>query len=101
MHVQTIQTIMVNSLIEKYNQNSNIFNGLPEFNFIAPLAEKIKSKGCTCGMGSEMGFANEIFNNTVLNLNDESVTRIKDLLQMEKLCFGVQTQNGFEVKCYD
>lgn len=100
MSAKTIETIMVNNLVQRYNANPDIFNALPEFSFIGPLAAKIKAKGCTCGLGGELHAANEVFNMTVSHLNDEQVSRMKTLLGVESLYFGIQNQNGFELKSY-
>jgi hypothetical protein len=96
----TYQTITVNSLINKWNETSEIFNELPEFCFIPPLAAKIKAKNCTCGLGSEIAAATTAFNLVVDSLPDSSVVKMKSLFQTEQLCFGIQTSGNFEVKCY-
>lgn len=97
---QNIQTIILNTLLEKWKENPNIFDALPEFNFVPPLGAKIKEKGCTCGMGTEIGTARSAFNSVVSNLNEEQVGRMKFLFEKEQLCFGIQTNDTFDVKCY-
>lgn len=97
---ETYQTITTNSLINKWNENPDLFNLLQEFCFIPPLAAKIKAKNCTCGLGKEIQAATSAFNLIVESLSDNSVTKMKNLFNLEKLCFGIQTSDNFEVKCY-
>lgn len=93
-------TITFNTLLQKWNENPNFFNGLPEYCFVVPLAEKIKEKNCTCGMGQELAAARAAFNLISTSLSEEAVSRMKALFNVEKLCFGLESQDGFDVRCY-
>ena len=100
MASNSLPTIRLNTLINKWNENPNFLNALPEFNFVVPLAQKIKEKNCTCGLGSEMAAAQNAFNLISASLSDEAVGRMKVLFETEKLCFAIESQNDFNVQCY-
>lgn len=92
--------IVFGTLIALWNANPAIFNGLPEFAFIVPVAKKIKAKGCQCGMGGEIGDAIKKFNQVIDSLSREQVDRFKTLLQRDKLIFGIQTPTSYMLKEY-
>lgn len=96
----TIQNLVLSSFIDLYNTQPHLFAALPELSFVAPLATKIKAKGCTCGMGGELKTGQDQLNALARSLSEEAATRFKAVLQREQLCFGIVEPTSFETKCY-
>ena len=98
--MESQKIITMNELLNKYTEDENVFKTLPEFSFLQPLAETIKRKGCRCGQNQALHQAQETFNQTVSNFDESATPKMKFFFLTEKLCFGVQTVNNFEIKCY-
>ncbi len=96
------QTVVLNTLFALFASNPDAFNALPEFAFVVPLAERLKRKGCSCGEGQNIADATAKFNEVVQALPEESIARIKAILNVGpgKLLFGIQTGTDFHVKEY-
>lgn len=98
--IQLSDAITLNELLDKYPQDGNLFDKLIEFSAFASLAKGIKERGCRCGRYQEIQQAQILFNQIAKNLSDESVARIKSIFEKDQLCFGIQTIDNFDLKCY-
>lgn len=92
--------LVLNNLFELYKGDPRVFQQLPEFAFIIPLAEKIKAKGCMCGLRNEVAEATQTFNVIVKTLTPEAQQRMKTVLGRDPLIFGLQSPTGFESITY-
>ncbi len=99
--METIHPLSIKDFFNLYADNENLFNAMPEFNFMLGLAKKIKEQKCGCGLNTEIAQAERKFNEIVQCFNEETVDRISNLLKREKLCFGIQSAGNFEIKCYE
>lgn len=96
------KTISVRDFMAKYAENPAVFDQVPEFGFLKPVAAKAISKGCTCGMGQEIARATAVFNDLAADLSPDTALRVKQVFGVQsELCFGIISANGeFAVKCY-
>lgn len=98
--IQT-QPIMILELIQRCTKDTNILDKLPEFDFLKPIVEKVKKRGCFCGVNQELTNLISQFNEVVKNLTEEMVKKITTIFNINKLCFGIIENAKFEIKCYD
>lgn len=96
----TIQPLSVRDFISKYIADESIFTSLPEFSFIRPIAMKVKSQNCFCGLGNELKRAILIYNDVVSELPPEVVMKAKNYFNQDKVCFVIQTEDKWSTKCY-
>lgn len=93
-------TLNLQFIIQYINGQANPFVGLHEFDFLNPLAAKVKTKGCYCGLGGETAERIKEFNEIAQNISPESIVTLKERLGLDKICFGIQTINNYITKCY-
>lgn len=93
-------TLSLQFIIQHINGDNNPFKGLHEFDFLNPLAAQVKRKGCYCGLGGEMAERVKELNQIAQNITPESITVLKQRLDLDKICFGIQTSNNYDTKCY-
>jgi hypothetical protein len=93
-------TITINVLINYLNNDKKLFEGISDFNFMIPLADKLKKRGCMCGLGGDFAAATHTFNEIVQNLKPETIEILKKNFNTNNLCFGVQTKLNYGLKCY-
>jgi hypothetical protein len=99
--MSTIQTLGVRDFISKYVTDQTLFDQIPEFSFIKPVAQKTKEKNCTCGLGPEIARTTLTFNDFVAELTPEIIEKVRQVFGITQVCFGLQQQDGaFHVKCY-
>lgn len=97
---ETLQPLTVRNFIDKYLSDENLFDFIPEFSFIKSVASKVKLQNCFCGLGEELNRTTLVFNDFVDNLSEETVSKIRVLFGNEKVCFSIQNQSSWSVRCY-
>lgn len=95
--MNNIQVIDVKKLVEMWRKDENIFLAIPEFQFIIPLASKVKEKNCYCGLSKELQDITYHYNSIIRNLEENTISRIKSVFGFTKLSFAIQTSQNFEV----
>jgi hypothetical protein len=100
--MSTMQTIGVRDFMNKFLSDENVFNVIPEFTFIKPVAQRLKAQKCTCGLNQEIARATLTFNDFVEHLEQDVVNRVATVFGANgQVCFGLQrADQSFEVKCY-
>jgi len=98
--LQIHPTITINNLVNYLNHQPDLYRNIPEFHFAIPLADKVKQRGCHCGLGGDFAATTTQFSTMAQNISPESIEIIKKQLNIDKICFGVQTKHNYELKCY-
>jgi len=97
---EVIHPLSVRDFVKKYQEDDTFFDQIPEFSFIKPVAQKVKAQNCFCGLGEEMNRTTMTYNDVVQEVEAPVLSKLKALFGHDKICFAIQTQEGFSVRSY-